>query len=196
MKEQTGRVVMLGDSFVGKTSIVKRMCENEWSPDARPTVSTAYFNLKGPGPNGDQEVQIWDTAGAERYRALNSVYYHNAMGGIIVFDLTNRSSFDRVDTWYADFSDLAEPGAVIVLVGNKLDLWTGAEEQVNTEEGEKWAHNHQLRYFSTSAEDGTGIPELVKYILTTVPQRLIMFEPSSVDIGHGKISESKSNDCC
>ena len=78
MQPQIPRIVMIGDSSVGKTSLVYRICKDSWTEDARPTVSTAFYTLKGDEAKEQQSIQIWDTAGAERYRALNSVYYHNA----------------------------------------------------------------------------------------------------------------------
>jgi small GTP-binding protein len=171
------------------------MCQNRWTGGSVPTVSTAYYTLKGEGDSEEQSVQIWDTAGAERYRALNSVYYHNAMGGILVFDLTCRTSFEALDSWLSEFCDLAQPGALVALVGNKLDLVEGAEERVKEDDARRWAKNHQLHLFLTSAMDGRGIPELTQYILTKLPQGQLMFQPSSVDLGE-KGKEAKTSDGC
>jgi small GTP-binding protein len=197
MQQQPPRVVMLGDSSVGKTSIVDRICQNRWTGDTRPTVSTAFYTLKGNAANDEQSVQIWDTAGAERYRSLNSVYYHNAMGGVLVFDLTSRPSFDALESWFNDFTDLAQPGAIVVIVGNKLDIYATAEDRVKVEDAEKWAKRRQLKFFTTSAQTGVGITELTDYLLSTVPQRPVMFQPTSVDIGMKRPDETEqAKPCC
>ena len=191
MQEQVPRVVMIGDSSVGKTSIVGQLCQGKWTGDTRATVSTTFYTLKGD--SGDQTLQIWDTAGAERYRALNSVYYHNAMGGILVFDLTSRQSYESLESWISEFTQLAQPGAIVAIVGNKVDLLPTAEERVKPDEGEKWAKSRGLRYFSTSAKDGTGIDQLREYIVTSVPQLKVC--QTSIDLTQKK-TEKESKGCC
>lgn len=193
MQSPTSRVVMIGDSSVGKTSIVHRMCRGQWTGDTRPTVSTAFYTLKGDESQYQQDLQIWDTAGAERYRALNSVYYHNATGGILVFDLTNRTSFDSLSSWVDEFMSLAQPGALLIVIGNKCDLVK--EFQVKPEEGEKWAKTHSFKFFTTSAQDGTNINELANYLLQTIPGRSLSFLPASVNVNQTKKVEDKKG-CC
>jgi small GTP-binding protein len=163
---------MIGDSSVGKTSLVFQMCRGQWATETRPTVSTAFYTLKRGSDPESSMIQIWDTAGAERYRALNSVYYHNAMGGVLVFDLTSRPSFESLESWLAEFTTLAQPGAAVVVVGNKIDLYAnGDPAHVSPEDGDRWAKDRNLRYFSTSARDGAGCNELVDHLMIAVPQR-------------------------
>jgi small GTP-binding protein len=189
---------MIGDSLVGKTSIVDRICADKWANDTPATVSTAFYMLRRPD-NADAAIQIWDTAGAERYRALNSVYYHNASGGILVFDLTARRSFDSLDSWLTEFTGLAQPGATVVIVGNKLDLYVkGDESCVRPEEGKRWAKQRGLMYFSTSAYLGTGLKELVNYLMTAIPQRQITYSSNSIHLD-GDVSRppaEKKSSCC
>ena len=195
MQTPTTRVVMIGDSSVGKTSLVHRLCHDQFLDDTRPTVSTAFYILKGDEEQGNQPLQIWDTAGAERYRALNSVYYHNAMGGILVFDLTSRTSFESLNSWVEEFMSLAQPGAIIVLVGNKSDLTQ--KFQVKPDEAEKWAKSHGFKFFLTSASQGTNIVELRDYLFQTMPQRVSPFMPSTVNLTTA--SQGKTEDegkCC
>jgi small GTP-binding protein len=194
MQPQIARVVMIGESAVGKTSLVYRLCEGTWNATTRPTVSTAFYLLKSESPDGEeQSLQIWDTAGAERYRALNSVYYHNAMGGILVFDLLSRDSFDSLDSWFEEFTGLAQPGAIVAIVGNKVDLIREREPAVRPDEAEKFAKARGLRYFSTSAQDGTGVAELAKYMLAVVPQRHVAWMPT-VELAGAKTAQQRG--CC
>ena len=199
MQPQVPRIVMIGDSSVGKTSLVYRLCKDSWNEDTRPTVSTAFYTLKGDETKDQQSIQIWDTAGAERYRALNSVYYHNAMGGLLVFDLTSRQSFESLDGWVEEFLGLAQPGAILVIIGNKLDLLDSNEqnnEHVSPSEAEIWAKQHNFEYFSTSAQTGTNVNELREYLLTTTPQRAITHFPSSVDIEDTEQNKDNKKPCC
>ncbi|KAH0795012.1 small GTP-binding protein [Histomonas meleagridis] len=196
MQPQIPRVVMIGDSAVGKTSIVERLCKNNWKSDTVPTVSTSFFVLKGdPDNEHSQDIQIWDTAGAERYRALNSVYYHNATGGILVFDLVCRESFNSLSSWIDEFSGLAQPGAIIVVVGNKLDLYETSQERVNLDEAEKWCKVKGLKFIATSACSGTGIQELLDYIMSVISQKEISYFPSAVALNNAP-QKSNNGGCC
>lgn len=195
MQPSTPRVVMIGDSSVGKTSLVFQLCKNEYNSDTKPTVATTFYTLEGDPEKSQQSLQIWDTAGAERYRALNSVYYHNAMGGILVFDLTSRTSFESLSSWYDEFRDLAQPNSTLVIVGNKFDIYETASERVRLEEAEKWAATKGCKYISTSAVDGTGIAELKEYILDSVRPD-VDFHPSTIDISKPHQQKAQSNKKC
>ncbi|KAH0794962.1 small GTP-binding protein [Histomonas meleagridis] len=199
MQPQIPRIVMIGDSSVGKTSLVERLCKNNWKSDTMPTVSTSFFVLKGdPDKDQSQDIQIWDTAGAERYRALNSVYYHNATGGILVFDLVCRDSFNSLSSWVDEFSGLAQPGATIVVVGNKFDLYedpSSAEDRVKIDEAEKWCKAKGLKFITTSALSGKGIQELLDYVMSTIPSKAISYVPSSVQLSGADQGNDKGG-CC
>jgi len=193
MQPSQPRVVMIGESFVGKSSLVFQMCEGKWIDDTKPTVATAYYELAGDAELGQASIQIWDTAGAERYRALNSVYYHNAMGAVLVFDVTCRESFEALDSWFDEFRSIAEPNAVVALAGNKVDVREASEEGVRAGEGEKWAKGRGVRYFETSARDGTGVAGLSAYLLEAVGERSAQ-EAHSLDITRAPPEEKGK--CC
>ncbi|OHT10632.1 small GTP-binding protein [Tritrichomonas foetus] len=193
MQAPQPRVVMIGESSVGKTALVYRMCRGEWMSISVPTVTTSFFSYQA---SDGQEIQFWDTAGAERYRALNSVYYHNASGGILVFDLTNRQSFDSLTYWVDEFMELAQPGAILAIVGNKSDL--NGQIQVKPEEGEKWAAAHNFKFFTTSAQTGENVADLAEYMAKSLPNRSFSYLPPSVALNKKKKGEESQNDlsCC
>lgn len=195
MQAQIPRFVVIGDSSVGKTSLVERICRNNWKSDTVPTVSTSFFVIHGDPSDPSQDVQIWDTAGAERYRALNSVYYHNATGGILVFDLTSRDSFASLDSWRDEFTGLAQPGAPIIVVGNKCDISGDCADAVSLEDAERWCRAGGHRFIVASALNGTGVPELVAEIFTSTQQRAVQYLPT-VDVSRRQGDAGGSGGCC
>jgi small GTP-binding protein len=178
---QPPRVVLIGDAAVGKTALAHRICEDRWIPDTVATVSTACFFLKrNAGTDSEVTIQVWDTAGAERYSALNSVYYHNAAGCILVFDLASRPSFESLDSWIAEFAGLAQPHSVILIVGNKADLLADhPDAQAQRDVAEDWARRHGLPYVTASARDGTGIADLMGLLFDRIPAAQATYAPTS-----------------
>jgi small GTP-binding protein len=160
------RIVFAGDAFTGKTCIVNRIANDKFGP-TRPNASVACVPYKSDNPD-DPELHLWDTAGMEKYRSLNSSYYREASGGVLVFDLTSPESFRHVhEIWRPDFAGNAPDDAFIFLVGNKADL--RAEVRISEEEARLYANSVNMNYFQTSAVTGEGIPELVSAMLRLAP---------------------------
>ena len=152
------RLMLIGDSNVGKTSIIKRYCNNQFSPSYISTVGidfeTKYLRLNGKIIN----LQIWDTAGQERYKVLAKNYYKNSDGFIIVYDITDKKSFNNVAHWIRQIKDSASENVKCVLLGNKCDL----EElrQVDINQGKDLANNYHLKFYETSAQKGNNIQKV------------------------------------
>ena len=152
------RLMLIGDSNVGKTSIIKRYCNNQFSPSYISTVGidfeTKYLRLNGKIIN----LQIWDTAGQERYKVLAKNYYKNSDGFIIVYDITDKKSFNNVANWITQIKDSASENVKCVLLGNKCDL----EElrQVDINQGKDLANNYNLKFYETSAQKGNNIQKV------------------------------------
>lgn len=186
------RIVLLGDASFGKTAIVHQMIFQE-CPKTIPTIAASSFIYR---TKNNQEIQVWDTAGAERFRSLNSVYYHNASGAILVFDLTNRQSFDSLQTWISEFTTYAKPGALLIIVGNKSDL---DHYQVTVDEARRFAEEQDLHYFTTSAVTGKNIQEMAEFMADSLldPQNAIISESSGHSIDIAKNSQKETgNNCC
>lgn len=116
------KVVLLGDSAVGKTNILSRFARGEFSTNSRPTIGVEFATLTREVEGKTIKVQIWDTAGQERYRAITSVYYRGAVGAVLVYDITSRRSFDAAHRWLRELREHASGKIVIALIGNKSDL--------------------------------------------------------------------------
>lgn len=184
MKPSVPCVVLLGSWSVGKTSLINRIVADKFDVNIPNTTGAGFFQYKSPPPES-REFQIWDTAGMERFRSLNSVYYQKASGGILVFDLTRYDSFKELDSWLQDFVAKTKPNTPMILVGAKCDR----EEDFEVEENEisQYASKHNMTYFQTSACTGAGVNELINELVKVIPQ--------STETEIVPIEEDKSG-CC
>lgn len=173
------RLILIGQSTVGKSSLLRQFKEGEYFPDISLTVGVD-FHAKMIRVNGHPiKMQLWDTAGQDRFRAIVKAYYRNAVGGLLVFDITNRDSFRSLEEWYDEVMKIADPHKpVFVLVGNKTDQ--DKQRQVTREEGEWFARNHGMDYTETSAKSGKNVEEafhtLAENILSMVENGQIKVE--------------------
>ena len=127
------KVVLIGDSGVGKTNIMSRYIKDEFSIETKTTVGVE-FGAKKLEINGNAiKAQIWDTAGQERYKSITNAYYKGAKGALVVYDITRVSSFENVDKWIVELRAKCEADVTIIMIGNKCDL--ESERTVSKESG-------------------------------------------------------------
>jgi Ras-related protein Rab-6A len=150
------KVILLGNSAVGKTSIVNRFIYGAVSPQHQPTVGIDFFTRSVL--HGDQQIslQIWDTAGQEKFRSLIPTYIRNATIAIFVYDITSQSSFEDLKGWHEQTLNGANPACVVV--GNKLDLETA--RVVPAANGKEYANSISAKFFETSAVTPLNVEEL------------------------------------
>jgi len=150
------KVVVTGDSGVGKTNIITRFTANEFHLENKATIGVEFGHSELTLQDGTKiKVQIWDTAGQERFRAITRGYYRGAVGALIVYDITKAITFKNVEKWLQEMHEHADKDIVIMLVGNKLDL--KASREVATEDAKRFAQKNNLLYIETSALDGENI---------------------------------------
>ena len=157
---ETIKVVLIGDSGVGKTSIIQRYVNDEYDPNIIFS-SSAQFLTKTIELNELQTVKfdIWDTAGQEKFRALAKIFYKDARVIILVYDITNKVSFENLKQyWFKEIEENSISDAIIVIVGNKSDLYE--IEQVTDEEGQKYADEKKAIFKKTSALSNRNIDSL------------------------------------
>ena len=159
----TFRSVTIGDSSVGKTCIVNRFLQDKFDPAEQNTIGTLYESFQDKRDGRDLEIQIWDTAGQEQYRSLGPIYYRSSAAALVVFDITNRKSFEDIGIWIQEFRNVAGENTIVLLVGNKIDLST--ERAVTREEAEDWAKKNNCIYQETSARTGEGVKQLFKVLV-------------------------------
>ncbi|KAL6552157.1 Ras-related protein Rab11D [Orobanche gracilis] len=160
------KVVLIGDSAVGKSQILSRFARNEFSLDSKATIGVEFQTRTIVIQNKSVKAQIWDTAGQERYRAVTSAYYRGAVGAMLVYDITKRQTFDHIPRWLEELRSHADKNIVIILIGNKTDL----EDQraVPTEDANEFAQNEGLFFLETSALEATHVEEAFLTVLTEI----------------------------
>ena len=116
------KLILIGDSCVGKSNILLKYLKNEFDPNSRATVGVEFGTKNIIINNKKIKIQIWDTAGQERYRSITSAYYKGAKGALIVYDITRKCTFDNIDKWISDLKLNGDKNICIVILGNKSDL--------------------------------------------------------------------------
>lgn len=160
------KVVLIGESGVGKTNLLSRFTRNEFNHDSRTTIGVEFSTRTVMVGNAMVKAQIWDTAGLERYRAITSAYYRGAVGALLVFDITKHQTYDVVERWLKELYDHAEATIIVMLVGNKTDLAQARE--VPMEEAKMFAENNGLLFIETSALDSTNVEQAFETILRDI----------------------------
>ena len=149
------KLVLIGDSGVGKTNILSRYISNEFSLASQPTVGVEFGSKIIKKQDKSIKLQIWDTAGQERYKSITNAYYKGSKGAFVVYDISRKSTFENVDKWIDELKENATEDVHIMLVGNKTDLED--KREVQTEEVAKKAEQYKVAFCETSALKGKNI---------------------------------------
>ena len=170
--ESGEKVVIIGDASVGKTSILLRYVNNTFSDNIKPTIGCDHYEKEVDIEGGQKiKLSIWDTAGQDRFRGLASSYYKRAKCVVLVFDITKKSSFEKLDFWRDEIMNFADENILVVVVGNKTDLMD--KRTVMQEEIDAYVKKYEYFYLETSAlENGDGnIQKVFEYIAREINQK-------------------------
>ncbi|KAK3602871.1 hypothetical protein CHS0354_018730 [Potamilus streckersoni] len=153
------RLILIGDSTVGKSSLLKYFTDGKFADACDPTVGVDFFARLIEVEEGVRvKLQIWDTAGQERFRSITRSYYRNSVGVMIMYDITKRASFENVIGWLEEAKFHIEPHkAVYMAIAHKCDR--DSDRQVSSSEGSRFAQLNGLRYIETSAKNGQNVEE-------------------------------------
>jgi small GTP-binding protein len=181
------KTIIIGDLSVGKSSILRKLTQTTMHYNETPTIGVDFFTINTKistaNNNYDVKMHFWDTAGHEKYQRLVKSYYNNNAICYVVFDVTNKKSFNSVDMWVKSFTDnTSNPNAIIVIVANKIDC---ANRQVESEEGLKYAKSIGAFYVEVSSKKLIGLEKLIE---EPVQQLLSLYE-------NKKIKPSDQNGC-
>lgn len=189
------RVVVVGDSSVGKTSILNQLTEHTFNPYEQSTVGSNYQIFAEEVNNTRVEMQIWDTAGQERFRSLGPIYFRNAAAAVAVYDQTARASFAHLDRWIHDVTEIAGPSTIIVIAANKTDMDDLFE--VPFAEAEAWAKSKGYIIMQTSAKHGIGIRQLFSRLAEEIVHNKVEIEEMQ-EAGkyHKSLAAPSDSKCC
>lgn len=160
------KVVLIGDSGVGKSNLLSRFTRNEFNLESKSTIGVEFATRSIQVGGKVIKAQIWDTAGQERYRAITSAYYRGAVGALLVYDIAKHITYENVERWLKELRDHADANIVIMLVGNKSDL--RHLRAVPTEEAKAFAERNELSFIETSALDSTNVEVAFRNILEEI----------------------------
>jgi len=183
------KVVLIGDSGVGKSNLLSRFTRNEFCLESKSTIGVEFATRTLQVEGRTVKAQIWDTAGQERYRAITSAYYRGALGALLVYDVTKPTTFENVSRWLKELRDHADSNIVIMLIGNKTDL--KHLRAVATEDAQNYAEKEGLSFIETSALEATNVEKAFQTILAEIyriisKKSLSSEEPAPANIKEGK----------
>ena len=189
------QILTLGDGKVGKTSLLKRYNEDAFTSHHLTTIGIDFITKDVKLGNENITVKIWDTAGQERFRTITHTFYKQAEGVLLVFDVTDRMSYENLHAWINSIHEHADEKIIKYLIANKIDLTE--ERKVTKEEGQKMANQYKMKYFETSAKTNINVTEavesLVKDVYETSPSKE---DPTKVTVSSKGKDKSAAGGCC
>ena len=193
------KVTLIGESSVGKTSIINRYAKGNFSQELESTLGANYSQKKIERHGKKIRLDLWDTAGQEKYRAIGRHFYKDSYIVCLVYDITNKESFERIKTvWYPELKEHGEKTKILALVGNKIDKYL--DEQVNEDDVKKYAEEINAINKRTSAMEGTNIEDLfnslVDKYLKEIAGMIIEEEKIKIKKDDLKNDKQKKKGCC
>eukprot|EP00128_Syssomonas_multiformis_P001077 Colp12_sorted_trinity150504_noHs@25975 len=189
------KLVLLGESAVGKSSLVLRFVKGQFHEYQESTIGAAFLTQTVCLDDTTVKFEIWDTAGQERYHSLAPMYYRTAQAAIVAYDVTNADTFGRAKTWVKELQRQASTNIVIALAGNKADL--AANRAVEYEEAQAYAEENGLLFMETSAKTAMNVNEIFLAIARKLPKNEQRTAgPNKVDLVRADDSKAQKSGCC
>ena len=164
------KYIIIGDASVGKSNILLKYAHNQFKAEYQLTIGVEFGAKNIKIKDKIYRIQIWDTAGQENFRSITRAYYKNSVCALVVYDITNRQSFENVKAWIEDCKSQSPNTILMALVGNKIDL--DSSRAVSTEEGEDFANMNGMPFFETSAKSGENIDSIFTNTATEICHKI------------------------
>ncbi|KAM7349676.1 RAS oncogene family member Rab18 isoform 2-T2 [Cochliomyia hominivorax] len=176
LSDKAIKLLVIGESGVGKSSLIRRFVENKFDENYDVTIGMDFkskvMNIDGV----DYKLALWDTAGAERFRSLTPSFYRKALGAILVYDITNRESLVKLEAWFTELENYSDnPNIATIVVGNKIDN----ERVISREEGLKFARKHRSLFLETSAKHDKFVADVFRDIVEKIISSKYYESPSN-----------------
>jgi len=195
------KLVVVGDSGVGKTNLIKRFANNTFNSNSKATVGVEFLSKSFKINNRIFKIEIWDTAGQERYKSITAAYYKGAKGALVVYDITSKISFENIDKWMMEIKEKSSKDLKLMIIGNKSDLKDA--RQVSNEEALRKAQDTGIALMETSALDSTNVKEafhdLLKEMYIEISAKIAKVEESLNDNKEAlqlETNDGKKKGCC
>lgn len=186
------KLVLLGDTAVGKSCLVVRFVRDEFFEYQEPTIGAAFLTQTVQLDDATVKFEIWDTAGQERYRSLAPMYYRGAAAAIVVYDVTNKDSFNGAKSWVKELQRRGDPNVIIALAGNKADL--EHRRDVKAEEARAYAEDNGIIHMETSAKSAQNVRSIFMAIAKKLPKAPAQPEREAFPIMPPR--QEKKSGCC
>ena len=163
------KFIIIGDAAVGKSNLLVRYTSGQFKEEYQLTIGVEFGSNNVIISDNTYRIQIWDTAGQENFRSITRSYYKNTACAIIVYEISNKKSFENISSWIEECKNTAPKSILMVLVGNKCDL---DNREVTEEEGREFAEKNGMLFFETSAKTGKNVEELFKQSVKVIDQKI------------------------
>ena len=192
--EEKIKIIILGNSKVGKTSFIIRFTKNKFDETYLATIGIDYIYRIINIENKLYKLMFYDTAGEEKYKSIPKNHIKNVQGIILMYDITNKKSFDSIIDWISDVKEIKGENFPMILVGNKIDL--NESREVTEEMGYELAEKNQIEFFETSNKDGTNIQEAGLEIVYKILSETKVNNSRIERIGTANTNNCTSRKCC
>ncbi|KAL6576798.1 Ras-related protein RABA5b [Orobanche minor] len=195
MEEENGeeylfKIVVIGDSAVGKSNLLSRFARDEFDHNSKATIGVEFQTQVMEVDGKEVKAQVWDTAGQERFRAVTSAYYRGAVGALVVYDISRKGTFENINRWLDELKTHCDTTVATMLVGNKCDLENIRE--VSVEEGKTLAEEQGLFFTETSALDSTNVNKaleiVVREIFDKISRKILNSDSYKAELSVNRVS--------
>lgn len=195
-QEYLFKIVVIGDSAVGKSNLLSRFARDEFDHNSKATIGVEFQTQVVEIDGKEIKAQVWDTAGQERFRAVTSAYYRGAVGALIVYDITRSTTFENIKRWLDELNTHCDTTVARMLVGNKCDLENIRD--VSVEEGKNLAEEEGLFFIETSALDSTNVKTafeiVIREIYKNVSRKVLNSDSYKAELSVNRVSLANGTD--